>query len=128
MLRSQHRRKGHENCTSVLLLLLLLLRSNAGMLMSYLEVDVLDELGSGMKFLLGSRQFVPEVQVQVLNLFQTYSTLTCTEFYSFVLVSVTIAVIKLTRQCEINKNMTKLYFSVWECELNKHWLSMFINK
>ena len=41
--------------------LLLLLRSNAGMVMSDLEVDVLDELDSTLKFLLGSPQLVPEV-------------------------------------------------------------------
>ena len=41
---------------------LLLLPSNAGMVMSDLEADVLDELGSSLKFLLnGSPQFVPEV-------------------------------------------------------------------
>ena len=34
--------------------LLLLLRSNVGMVMSNLEVGVLDELGSCLKFLLGS--------------------------------------------------------------------------
>ena len=31
------------------------------MVMSNLEVDVLDELGSGSKFILGSPQLVPEV-------------------------------------------------------------------
>ena len=41
--------------------LFLLLRSNAGMVMSDLEVDVLDELGSSLKFLLGSPLLVPEV-------------------------------------------------------------------
>ena len=45
----------------LLLLLLLLLRSNAGMVMSDFEVDVLDELGSSSKFLLGYPQLVPEV-------------------------------------------------------------------
>ena len=40
---------------------LLLLRSTAGIVMSTLEVDVLDELGSGLKFLFGSPQLVPEV-------------------------------------------------------------------
>ena len=40
---------------------LLLLRSNAGMVMSDMEVDVLDELGSSLQFLLGSPQLVPEV-------------------------------------------------------------------
>ena len=44
-----------------LLLLLLLLRSDAGMAMSDLEVDVLDELASGLKFFLGSPQLVSEV-------------------------------------------------------------------
>ena len=34
--------------------ILLLLRSNAGMVMPILEVDVLDELGNGLRFLLGS--------------------------------------------------------------------------
>ena len=38
--------------------LLLLLRSNAGMVMSNMEMDTLDELGSGLKFLLGSPQLV----------------------------------------------------------------------
>ena len=46
---------------SVKSFLLLLLRSNASMVMSDLEVDVLDELDSSSKFLLGSPQLVPEV-------------------------------------------------------------------
>ena len=42
------------------MLQLLLLRSaNVGRVMSNLEVDVLNELGSCLKFLLGSPQFVP---------------------------------------------------------------------
>ena len=35
--------------------------SDAGTVLSDLEVDVLDDLGSGLKFLLGSPQLVPEV-------------------------------------------------------------------
>ena len=42
-------------------IVVLLLRSNAGVVMSDLEVDVLDELGSSSKFLLGSPQLVAEV-------------------------------------------------------------------
>ena len=37
------------------------LRSNAGVVMSDLEVDALEEMGSGLEFLLGSPQLVPEV-------------------------------------------------------------------
>ena len=39
----------------------LLLHSNASVVTSNLEVNELDELGSGFKFLLGSPQLVPEV-------------------------------------------------------------------
>ena len=52
MLKLKHR---HSNIS------LLLLRSNAGMVMSELEVEVLAELGISLKFLLGSPQLVPEV-------------------------------------------------------------------
>ena len=40
---------------------MILLHSNAGMVMSDLEGDVLDELDRGLKFLRGSPQLVPEV-------------------------------------------------------------------
>ena len=52
---------------------LLLLRSKAGMVMSDLEVDVLDELGSSSKCLLGPPQLVPEVELTVSPFCQRWS-------------------------------------------------------
>ena len=48
-------------------LMVSILRSNAGMVRLTLEVDVMDQLDSGLKFLLGSPQRVPDGHRRVLS-------------------------------------------------------------